>query len=131
MGLCCIVHFSDRPGCCYWFTLFDHYMGCLIVLPSSHPSSRSKRAAICMIVFCFVLRSFALSLRPDQVAPNSPYLAPIHAGRCLQVFTLLGPTIPALASATVFLLLKDEQAPSLKLAEGRCRRQRPEAVTKH
>ena len=38
--------------------------------------------------------------------------------------------IPALASATVFLLLTDEQAPSLKLAEGRCRRQRPEAVTK-
>ena len=29
-----------------------------------------------------------------------------------------------------FLLLTDEQAPSLKLAEGRCRRQRPEAVTR-
>ena len=38
--------------------------------------------------------------------------------------------IPALASATVFLLLTDEQAPSLKLAEGRCRRQRPEAVSR-
>ena len=38
--------------------------------------------------------------------------------------------IPALASATVFLLLTDEQAPSLKLAEGRCLRQRPEAVSR-
>ena len=46
--------------------------------------------------------------------------------------------IPALASATVFLLLTDEQAPSLNLAEGRyetlepaedrCRRQRSEAA---
>ena len=38
--------------------------------------------------------------------------------------------IPALASATVFFLFNLEQAPSLKQAEGRCRRQRPEAVSR-
>ena len=39
-------------------------------------------------------------------------------------------TNPSAGKRDRFLLLTDEQAPSLKLAEGRCRRQRPEAVTR-
>ena len=104
-------------------------MHVIILLLICHPNDCCQTPT-----YHYLLTESLVVEMPFPEIPVTKLNLAITESQCIAIkgtFNEFPKDIPALASATVFLLLKDEQAPSLNLAEGRCRRQRPEAVTRH